>query len=96
MTRTLPLDIVADELARLRSTNPLVHLLTNEVVQEITANVLLAGRFAGDDRGGGGGRVVCIDFRRQAGQCRHALSSAAGCHAFGGGGSQQGRRAADA
>lgn len=42
MTRTLPLDIVADELARLRSTNPLVHLLTNEVVQEITANVLLA------------------------------------------------------
>ena len=42
MTRTLPLDIVADVLARLRSSNPLVHLLTNEVVQEITANVLLA------------------------------------------------------
>lgn len=42
MANTLPLKIVADELARLRSTNPLVHLLTNEVVQEITANVLLA------------------------------------------------------
>jgi hydroxyethylthiazole kinase len=42
MTDTLPLQIIADELARLRQTNPLVHLLTNEVVQEITANVLLA------------------------------------------------------
>jgi hydroxyethylthiazole kinase len=42
MVNTLPIDIVADELARLRATNPLVHLLTNEVVQEITANVLLA------------------------------------------------------
>ena len=42
MADTLPLSIVADELARLRSVNPLVHLLTNEVVQEITANVLLA------------------------------------------------------
>ena len=42
MVKTLPLSIVADELARLRSVNPLVHLLTNEVVQEITANVLLA------------------------------------------------------
>jgi hydroxyethylthiazole kinase len=42
MTDTLPLQIIADELARLRKTNPLVHLLTNEVVQEITANVLLA------------------------------------------------------
>ena len=42
MVKTLPLDVVADELARLRAINPLVHLLTNEVVQEITANVLLA------------------------------------------------------
>ena len=42
MAKTLPLEIVADELERLRATNPLVHLLTNEVVQEITANVLLA------------------------------------------------------
>ncbi|GAA5784017.1 hydroxyethylthiazole kinase [Chitiniphilus shinanonensis] len=39
---TLPLKIVADELARLRAEQPLVHLLTNEVVQEISANVLLA------------------------------------------------------
>ena len=39
---TLPLTIVADELRRLRAANPLVHILTNEVVQEITANVLLA------------------------------------------------------
>lgn len=39
---TLPVSIIADELVRLRSANPLVHLLTNEVVQEITANVLLA------------------------------------------------------
>ncbi len=42
MTKTLPLDIIAAELSRLRATSPLVHLLTNEVVQEITANVLLA------------------------------------------------------
>lgn len=42
MIPTLPLAIVADELARLRQQPPLVHLLTNEVVQEITANVLLA------------------------------------------------------
>lgn len=42
MPETLPVEIVADELARLRALNPLVHLLTNEVVQEITANVLLA------------------------------------------------------
>ena len=33
---------LADELARVRAANPLVHLLTNEVVQEISANVLLA------------------------------------------------------
>lgn len=39
---TLPLTIVADRLRRLRAANPLVHILTNEVVQEITANVLLA------------------------------------------------------
>lgn len=38
----LPLSIVAAELQRLRTLNPLVHLLTNEVVQEISANVLLA------------------------------------------------------
>lgn len=42
MPATLPLSTVAAELQRMRSTNPLVHLLTNEVVQEITANVLLA------------------------------------------------------
>ncbi|MFV0296323.1 MAG: hydroxyethylthiazole kinase [Hyphomicrobiaceae bacterium] len=42
MPTDLPFEIVADELARLRAVNPLVHLLTNEVVQEITANVLLA------------------------------------------------------
>jgi len=42
MVKTLPLNLVADEFARLRSGNPLVHILTNEVVQEITANVLLA------------------------------------------------------
>ena len=42
MVKTLPVEIIADELTRLRATNPLVHLLTNEVVQEITANVLLA------------------------------------------------------
>ncbi len=42
MIKILPLEVVADELARLRATHPLVHLLTNEVVQEITANVLLA------------------------------------------------------
>ena len=42
MVKKLPFSIIADELARLRQTNPLVHLLTNEVVQEITANVLLA------------------------------------------------------
>jgi len=38
----LPLSIIARELSRLRTSNPLIHLLTNEVVQEITANVLLA------------------------------------------------------
>lgn len=42
MPTILPLALVADELARLRTVNPLVHVLTNEVVQEITANVLLA------------------------------------------------------
>jgi hydroxyethylthiazole kinase len=42
MVKTLPMDIISDELFRLRATNPLVHLLTNEVVQEISANVLLA------------------------------------------------------
>ena len=42
MVNTLPVEIIAEELARLRAGNPLVHLLTNEVVQEITANVLLA------------------------------------------------------
>lgn len=42
MIKTLPGEIVANELARVRALNPLVHLLTNEVVQEITANLLLA------------------------------------------------------
>lgn len=42
MVKTLPMCIIADELARMRAATPLVHLLTNEVVQEISANVLLA------------------------------------------------------
>ena len=42
MPDVLPLNVVADELARFRACAPLVHLLTNEVVQEISANVLLA------------------------------------------------------
>ena len=42
MVKTLPMSIIADALARMRAATPLVHLLTNEVVQEITANVLLA------------------------------------------------------
>ena len=42
MQKILPMSIIADELARMRAATPLVHLLTNEVVQEITANVLLA------------------------------------------------------
>ena len=42
MSKSLPFNLVADELARLRASAPLVHVLTNEVVQEITANVLLA------------------------------------------------------
>ncbi|UXY14940.1 hydroxyethylthiazole kinase [Chitiniphilus purpureus] len=39
---TLPFVVIADELERLRAEHPLVHVLTNEVVQEITANALLA------------------------------------------------------
>lgn len=35
-------DAVAEALRKLRAARPLVHCLTNEVVQEITANVLLA------------------------------------------------------
>ncbi|GHD62407.1 hydroxyethylthiazole kinase [Jeongeupia chitinilytica] len=38
----VPLSLVGSELARLRATAPLTHCLTNEVVQGITANVLLA------------------------------------------------------
>ena len=38
----ISVEIVVNELIRLRALNPLVHVLTNEVVQEITANVLLA------------------------------------------------------
>lgn len=38
----LPLAVVARELERFRAAAPLVHVLTNEVVQEISANVLLA------------------------------------------------------
>lgn len=37
-----PLADITRVLERLRATRPLVHCLTNEVVQEITANVLLA------------------------------------------------------
>ena len=43
--------VAADMLRTLRSKRPLVHCLTNEVVQEITANVLLA---AGASRARGG------------------------------------------
>ncbi|MDR3411870.1 MAG: hydroxyethylthiazole kinase [Formivibrio sp.] len=42
MVQNLPVELIAEELRRLRAASPLVHLLTNEVVQEITANVLLA------------------------------------------------------
>ncbi len=42
MFATFRQETAAGELARLRAAGPLVHLLTNEVVQEITANVLLA------------------------------------------------------
>jgi hydroxyethylthiazole kinase len=38
----IPNHSVASELDRLRAHNPLIHCVTNEVVQEITANVLLA------------------------------------------------------
>ncbi|QKJ67786.1 hydroxyethylthiazole kinase [Deefgea piscis] len=38
----LPFHLVADELERLRANTPLVHVLTNEVVQCFTANTLLA------------------------------------------------------
>lgn len=41
-TPVLPGALVAKELARVRATAPLVHCMTNEVVQSITANVLLA------------------------------------------------------
>ncbi|WP_200916091.1 hydroxyethylthiazole kinase [Jeongeupia sp. HS-3] len=40
--KPIPLAIVAAELARVRAAAPLTHCLTNEVVQGITANVLLA------------------------------------------------------
>lgn len=39
---SFPITLVADELARFRAQPPLVHCLTNEVVPEFTANVLLA------------------------------------------------------
>ena len=39
---SFPLSIAADELARFQARPPLVHCQTNEVVPEITANVLLA------------------------------------------------------
>lgn len=38
----LPAAIIAEELARVRERAPLVHVLTNEVVQALTANALLA------------------------------------------------------
>ena len=40
--KPFPLSKVAERLAKLHTTPPLVHCLTNDVVQEITANVLLA------------------------------------------------------
>lgn len=40
--RNLTKEIIAAEITRFKETAPLVHILTNEVVQEITANVLLA------------------------------------------------------
>ncbi|MFO0623409.1 MAG: hydroxyethylthiazole kinase [Polyangia bacterium] len=42
MTTHVRLDQVGAELSRMRQAAPLVHVLTNEVVQEFTANVLLA------------------------------------------------------
>ena len=42
MIDTLSREIIANELERVRAAAPLVHVMTNEVVQEITANVLLA------------------------------------------------------
>ncbi|QLG87947.1 hydroxyethylthiazole kinase [Chitinibacter bivalviorum] len=38
----LPFNVLADELERVRANTPLVHVLTNEVVQCFTANTLLA------------------------------------------------------
>lgn len=40
--KQLPLAVVVNETRRLREQTPLVHCLTNEVVQNITANALLA------------------------------------------------------
>ena len=40
--QTVSSTAVAHALTTLRANRPLVHCLTNEVVQEITANVLLA------------------------------------------------------
>ena len=40
--QTVSSTAVAHALTALRANRPLVHCLTNEVVQEITANVLLA------------------------------------------------------
>lgn len=42
MTKPIRLEVVGTELARMRQAAPLVHVLTNEVVGEFTANVLLA------------------------------------------------------
>lgn len=42
MSEQIRLEQVGSELARMRLASPLVHVLTNEVVQEFTANVLLA------------------------------------------------------
>jgi hydroxyethylthiazole kinase len=42
MPNILPLPVFSAELERVRAAKPLVHLLTSEVIQEFSANVLLA------------------------------------------------------
>ena len=53
------------ELKRLRALNPLVHCMTNQVVQEITANVLLAA---------GASPAMIVDKKRNRGFCPYCVS----------------------
>ena len=56
------LDQVGAELSRMRQAAPLVHVLTNEVVQSLRANVLFRDWAAPcDDCCGRGSRSVCLD-----------------------------------